>query len=151
MCRFSRLLVGWAPCIVMPAPCGCLHPLRFPGLDGLPFPNGGLPWRTLQFPLNHPHDNPPSAPIYPPAQPVPWFSVHQISWGMMPPSRCDDLMHNCCEGPLGASDGHGGHGPWWSSKIPWNHDKHRLSGDFGRYQLDQWTLLPPLWVKLCKF
>ena len=34
----------------------------------------------------------------------------------MPASRWDDLMHNCCEGPLGASVGHG-HGPWWDEKI----------------------------------
>ena len=77
----------------------------------------------------------------------------------MPASRWDDLMHNCCEGPLGASLGHGcmAHGGMkkidtWkagkktskkSSKIQWNH--LNITG-FGDQQLDQSTLLPPLGV-----
>lgn len=78
----------------------------------------------------------------------------------MPASRWDDLMHNCCEGPLGASVGvmaamaHGGmnkltHGRQVTSlekllKDPME-SQENITG-FGYQQLDQSTLLPPLGV-----
>ena len=56
--------------------------------------------------VRHPQHKPwcrPKKQLYKHHPPVPWFSVHHISAGMMPAKRWEDLIQSCCEGPLGAS------------------------------------------------